>query len=364
MASFDRMIRAFIPRYPHPRGWNRNFVKVPFSSGLDHFGMIDDNPSCVGDPSMDDPRGRPFGPATSMGAATGSRDGRDPRQLDLWSALRPETHAFEPAEASVSPRQPPSAASGDRTQSNRALRRKAGSLLIDPAGVPVPAITPAWDEGIRIDQRNEFVIPGLSASAVSFRPALVAGALLAVLFLGWAVGWSSYRWLAPTPASTPVNQLSASDCTLNSGKEVGCVSVKSDREAIVGTVSTQKVAAPTGAGRGHEPSRGGAQQAVASGKRDASPAQQNTSSPASAASQDRVKTAPRLVPVPETRPTTIAGWTVREVIGGTAVLDGPDGSWRARSGDTVPGVGRVDSIVRWGNRWIVATTKGLISTPN
>jgi hypothetical protein len=30
----------------------------------------------------------------------------------------------------------------------------------------------------------------------------------------------------------------------------------------------------------------------------------------------------------------------------------------------VPGVGRVDSIVRWGNRWIVATSKGLISTQN
>jgi hypothetical protein len=28
----------------------------------------------------------------------------------------------------------------------------------------------------------------------------------------------------------------------------------------------------------------------------------------------------------------------------------------------VPGIGRVDSIVRWGNRWMVATTRGLIST--
>jgi hypothetical protein len=32
-------------------------------------------------------------------------------------------------------------------------------------------------------------------------------------------------------------------------------------------------------------------------------------------------------------------------------------------GDTVPGVGRVDSIVRSGNRWIVATANGLIATP-
>jgi hypothetical protein len=68
-------------------------------------------------------------------------------------------------------------------------------------------------------------------------------------------------------------------------------------------------------------------------------------------------------PIPETRPTTIAGWIVREVRGGSAVLEGPDGTWTGAAGDTVPGVGRIDSIVRWGNRWIVATASGLIATP-
>ena len=68
-------------------------------------------------------------------------------------------------------------------------------------------------------------------------------------------------------------------------------------------------------------------------------------------------------PVPETRPTTIEGWMLREVIDGTAVLEGPNGIWRVKRGDTVPGVGRVESIVLWGKRWIVATSSGLISTP-
>jgi hypothetical protein len=68
-------------------------------------------------------------------------------------------------------------------------------------------------------------------------------------------------------------------------------------------------------------------------------------------------------PYPETRPTTIAGWALIEVVDGMAVVQGPNGVWRVRHGDMVPGVGRVDSIVRWGNRWIVATSKGLISTP-
>jgi hypothetical protein len=68
-------------------------------------------------------------------------------------------------------------------------------------------------------------------------------------------------------------------------------------------------------------------------------------------------------PIPETRPTTIEGWTLREVTNGIAVLEGPNGIWRVKRGDTVPEVGRVDSILLWGERWIVATSQGLISTP-
>jgi hypothetical protein len=70
-----------------------------------------------------------------------------------------------------------------------------------------------------------------------------------------------------------------------------------------------------------------------------------------------------LTPAPDTRPTTIEGWTVLDVRGGTAVLAGPDGVRMAMRGDTVPGIGRIDSIVRWGNQWIVATDSGLIATP-
>jgi hypothetical protein len=126
------------------------------------------------------------------------------------------------------------------------------------------------------------------------------------------------------------------------------------------------VPAANGAGRGHEPARAIPQQAAPPPTRDTSTAQQAAASPMTtgAVSRERARMSPRPVPVPETRPTTIEGWTVREVVGGTVVLEGPDGVWRASRGETVPGVGRVDSIVRWGNRWIVATSRGLISTPN
>jgi hypothetical protein len=71
----------------------------------------------------------------------------------------------------------------------------------------------------------------------------------------------------------------------------------------------------------------------------------------------------KLTPISETRPTTMEGWTLREVTNGIAILEGPNGIWRVRRGDTVPGVGRIDSILLWGERWIVATSGGLISTP-
>jgi len=80
-------------------------------------------------------------------------------------------------------------------------------------------------------------------------------------------------------------------------------------------------------------------------------------------SVSREQSRSHLSPSPETRPKTIAGWTLLEVTGGAVVLKGPNGVWRARAGDLVPGVGTVDSVVRWGNRWLVATSAGLISTP-
>jgi hypothetical protein len=65
----------------------------------------------------------------------------------------------------------------------------------------------------------------------------------------------------------------------------------------------------------------------------------------------------------ESTPTTIKGWTLHDIADGVAILEGPNGIRRVKRGDLVPGVGRIESIVRWGKRWIVVTSSGLISTP-
>jgi len=57
----------------------------------------------------------------------------------------------------------------------------------------------------------------------------------------------------------------------------------------------------------------------------------------------------------------IESWELMEVVDGTATLAGPRGIIEVFSGDVVPGLGRVESISRRGGRWVVATSKGVIT---
>jgi hypothetical protein len=130
-------------------------------------------------------------------------------------------------------------------------------------------------------------------------------------------------------------------------REGSCAAAKSDREASRAAGPRARIV----------------ERSSARGMREANAApNRDVVTTSSISMQERAKIEPRPTAVPETRPTTIEGWTIREVIGNTVVLQGPGGVWRVTQGDTVPGVGRIDSIVRWGSRWIVATTRGLIST--
>ncbi len=75
-----------------------------------------------------------------------------------------------------------------------------------------------------------------------------------------------------------------------------------------------------------------------------------------------METGPPGSPGPETRPTTLEGWSVRSVNREGAILVGPDRVWTVKPGDAVPDLGRIDTIVRWGNYWVVGTSSGIISS--
>jgi hypothetical protein len=192
---------------------------------------------------------------------------------------------------------------------------------------------------LRIDKQDRILIQshrGLTRRAMVM---ISGGSLVALLFsCGWIAGWIPSFFTEP--ASLQLKKVDSSAAPM---------SAASDRLAL-----QPSSAKPKASNRTHEVPRPGAQTVVLT--------TQQTNKPATTA-VERSKEITKPTPVPETKPTTIAGWTVRAVNGGTATLEGPNGVWKAARGDTVPGLGKVDSIVRWGNRWIVATSRGLVSTP-
>ena len=175
---------------------------------------------------------------------------------------------------------------------------------------------------------------------------VLAAAFVAVFGLGWAGGANWYGFSIFEAASSPATQKVRYSRRITDAETK---STDSDAKSAAKTEGPVRKAPATTGSLGTP--------VVAASSRTASVVQANANSTALIPPREM------MVPVPETRPTTIEGWTVREVRGGTAILDGPDGVWTVTRGDTVPGVGRIDSIVRWGNRWIVATAGGLIATP-
>jgi hypothetical protein len=174
---------------------------------------------------------------------------------------------------------------------------------------------------------------------------LVTVALLASFGLGWA-GGLNWPQFASDLGLVEVAQKESPSPRISEARSSGRIegtrktASASDSPAIVGSIPKPPVLLPGGA------------------RPSASPASQaNAGSSAAALAMRQPVVAP-----PETRPATIPGWTVVDVRDGTAVLEGPDGIRMAARGDTIPGIGRVESIVRWGNRWVIATAGGLIAT--
>jgi hypothetical protein len=198
-----------------------------------------------------------------------------------------------------------------------------------------PASITPWDFSSR--SRDDVLMSASGDGGRGRRAWLVAAAFAAVFGLGWAGGATWHRFSNLEAAFNPPMQ------KVSYSRGIADAEIKSAAKTD-GLV--RKTTSTTGLQGTH---------LVAASSRAASVVQANTNLPAAL-----VPPRETMVPAPETRPTTIEGWTVRDV---QAILEGPDGVRTAARGDTVPGVGRIDSIVRWGSRWIVATASGLIATP-
>jgi hypothetical protein len=228
------------------------------------------------------------------------------------------------------------------------------SFPTDQIGITVPAAS----------DRDRQIGTGRRDDDLRFHLILTTGVLLAVLGFAWLGGLSPYRFFS----SSPSHKLLSSSSATNLGSEHETLRPANSSDVTPSTTGARNVVTPgpPRPSRGQESFHGAAQPAPAPTNPVSKIARQNLASagPPEAAAQQRAKTlpGPRPAPTPETRPTTIPGWTVREVVGGSVVLDGPNGALKVTRGNSVPGLGSIDSIVRWGNRWIVATSRGLITT--
>jgi hypothetical protein len=219
----------------------------------------------------------------------------------------------------------------------------ADAVEIEETAIPIPEGAPRWahdDAAFSTEERvsgaawgvrpgagdgrgRKGPVTGSPRAGRRLRAALITGGLLATFALGWIGGATTTRLLSPPRVASPLKQRleastrSASRPRSDAGREVRKLS------------SAPVTARPE---------------------------------PAPVALDNGVKNLPHPLPAPETRPTTIEGWTVRDVSGGFASLEGPQGTWRAARGDIVPGLGRVESIVRWGNYWLVSTSHGLVAS--
>jgi hypothetical protein len=57
---------------------------------------------------------------------------------------------------------------------------------------------------------------------------------------------------------------------------------------------------------------------------------------------------------------TVAGWKLRDVANGGALIESRQGLYEVYAGDAVPGLGRIDAIRRQDGHWVVVTAKGLV----
>ena len=229
-----------------------------------------------------------------------------------------------------------------------------------------------WESEIKIGERQDTLVSAIRPLADRRRAIAFTGALLAGVGIGWVAGLGSYHFFGRS--LIPVSKDSGGYSAAPSTNQIAGVE-KERRDPAAGALVTGKIAPPAvpevRARRRYASHQSTPQAPESRTAKFASIARQNSTEvaldnpgePTGSVVPQAMNGFARRTAVPETKPTTIEGWSVRSVYNGTAVLEGPAGVWTAARGDTVPGLGRIDSIVLWGSRWIVATSRGLVTTP-
>jgi hypothetical protein len=197
-----------------------------------------------------------------------------------------------------------------------------------------------WDEDIRVYD-PERLSRLASYSGIPIKRAIIVGTLSATAGIAW-VAWNSFHSAGGVPSVFPIQKLSSPVSRIGSDISISSQSatVSEAPQQLMQVVATQgKIDNPVSGSTDRPESIETATPPVSRTKTTAAVQQKKHSVTA----PNKPKTQP--TPFPETRPTTVEGWVIRDVGNGRVVLQGPNGVWKVAQGDTVPGLGRVDSIV-------------------
>jgi hypothetical protein len=180
---------------------------------------------------------------------------------------------------------------------------------------------PALDADIKIYDPERLANVASSSAAQMRRPITMVGALSLTLGIVWFGGWNSHHLFGAVSTSIPVDHKAASFRPVQPIATVTPGAVDTHQQAIPSAPTNGKIDALAANGSdGRDPTQS-AVQSLGDAKTAAVPPQKSASASAATATHRRPKTPP--MPFPETKPTTIDGWVVREVANGTAVLQGP-----------------------------------------
>ena len=246
----------------------------------------------------------------------------------------------------------------------REINREQQELRLDvrARGEPVANNASARVESpyeIKIDESHRVLNSPASGRGYTFYVVLIVGLVATTCGVAWFIRYESALPFGLTSVSSLTGNRDLVPKAISSGLEQ---SSNSPAARTPDTQTSDRI--PTHDAIVHEIAKAPQNPNVSSASTESvstAPLSRLARKDSTGATVKEVRTRTKLTPTPETRPTTIDGWTLREVVDGTAVIEGPNGVWKVTPGQTVPGVGRVESIVRWGNNWIVATSHGLIS---
>ena len=288
------------------------------------------------------------------------RIGGDPRQLDLWPSPPSKNGAFKAVQAALDGWKPFKHAT-DKPQQVRGPITSAQPkfLLLDRIGVPAPKPAPGWDE-VEVADRDEFV--ARAPSAVIGRSAPPSSQPGSSSLLPWdgAGGWGSYHAFASrsascrssgrasrTARSAPARTAAAP--LLNRIEKPRRRPRRSRRprfpppsEPPVEDTSLRALRLNEPLRRRSETPQRRSRPQLHRRRRRASPASAPGCRPSPYRCRRRGRPRSRLDGSRGHRRDGSARRPGRRVAGGAG-----GGAW----------VGRIDSIVRWGNRWIVATSR-------